>query len=116
MEAKTGQLHLDLHAGNGDILSWEDAKAHQQQTGVSGLMVARGALIKPWIFKEIKEEKYEARVFLMRQGFNWRALADTGISHRQNASICSRTTASLAWSTGVRTCRAWSEPVAFCSS
>eukprot|EP00730_Choanoeca_flexa_P018632 TRINITY_DN9070_c0_g2_i1.p1 TRINITY_DN9070_c0_g2~~TRINITY_DN9070_c0_g2_i1.p1 ORF type:complete len:609 (+),score=124.53 TRINITY_DN9070_c0_g2_i1:2-1828(+) len=44
--------------GNGDILSWEDAKQHREQTGVSGLMIARGALMKPWIFKEIKEEKY----------------------------------------------------------
>eukprot|EP00045_Choanoeca_perplexa_P011390 m.120569 g.120569 ORF g.120569 m.120569 type:complete len:604 (+) comp15615_c0_seq25:59-1870(+) len=43
--------------GNGDILSWEDAKAHREETGVRGLMVARGALIKPWIFTEIKQER-----------------------------------------------------------
>ncbi|XP_012688386.2 tRNA-dihydrouridine(47) synthase [NAD(P)(+)]-like isoform X2 [Clupea harengus] len=43
--------------GNGDILSWEDAMK-ARETGVSGLMVARGALIKPWIFTEIKEKRH----------------------------------------------------------
>ncbi|KAL3832035.1 hypothetical protein ACJMK2_023715 [Sinanodonta woodiana] len=44
--------------GNGDILSYEDANLRQAQTGVSGIMIARGALIKPWIFTEIKEQRH----------------------------------------------------------
>ncbi|KAI8483859.1 tRNA-dihydrouridine(47) synthase [NAD(P)(+)]-like protein [Branchiostoma belcheri] len=44
--------------GNGDILSFEDANRHRQSTGVAGLMIARGALIKPWIFTEIKEQRH----------------------------------------------------------
>ncbi|KAM7440471.1 tRNA-dihydrouridine(47) synthase [NAD(P)(+)]-like protein [Porites harrisoni] len=44
--------------GNGDILSYEDAILRKEQTGVSGLMVARGGLIKPWIFTEIKENRH----------------------------------------------------------
>ncbi|XP_059176502.1 tRNA-dihydrouridine(47) synthase [NAD(P)(+)]-like [Physella acuta] len=44
--------------GNGDILSFEDANIHMQQTGVSGVMIARGALVKPWIFTEIKEQRH----------------------------------------------------------
>lgn len=44
--------------GNGDILSYEDAVLRREQTGVSGLMIARGALIKPWIFTEIKENRH----------------------------------------------------------
>ncbi|XP_014906127.1 tRNA-dihydrouridine(47) synthase [NAD(P)(+)]-like [Poecilia latipinna] len=43
--------------GNGDILSYEDA-VKAKETGVSGIMIARGALIKPWIFTEIKESRH----------------------------------------------------------
>ncbi|XP_077777890.1 tRNA-dihydrouridine(47) synthase [NAD(P)(+)]-like isoform X2 [Podarcis muralis] len=43
--------------GNGDILSFEDAN-QAMQSGVSGIMIARGALIKPWIFTEIKEQRH----------------------------------------------------------
>lgn len=41
--------------GNGDILSWEDAELHRRKHScISSLMIGRGALIKPWIFEEIK--------------------------------------------------------------
>ncbi|KAI5931315.1 tRNA-dihydrouridine(47) synthase [NAD(P)(+)]-like [Manis javanica] len=43
--------------GNGDILSYEDAN-HAMQTGVAGVMIARGALLKPWLFTEIKEQRH----------------------------------------------------------
>ncbi|KAL0962252.1 hypothetical protein UPYG_G00337650 [Umbra pygmaea] len=42
--------------GNGDILSYDDAMK-ARETNVSGVMLARGALIKPWIFTEIKERR-----------------------------------------------------------
>ncbi|XP_067868786.1 tRNA-dihydrouridine(47) synthase [NAD(P)(+)]-like isoform X2 [Heterodontus francisci] len=44
--------------GNGDILSFEDANRAKATTSVSGVMIARGALIKPWIFTEIKEQRH----------------------------------------------------------
>ncbi|XP_056632218.1 tRNA-dihydrouridine(47) synthase [NAD(P)(+)]-like isoform X1 [Diorhabda sublineata] len=44
--------------GNGDILSYEDyVKARQTAPSTCGVMIGRGALIKPWIFTEIKEQK-----------------------------------------------------------
>lgn len=44
--------------GNGDILSYEDYKiVTEKYENISGVMIGRGALIKPWIFTEIKEKK-----------------------------------------------------------
>lgn len=44
--------------GNGDILSYEDYMFRRQLAPtVQGVMIGRGALIKPWIFTEIKEQK-----------------------------------------------------------
>lgn len=40
-----------------DVFSWEDVEAHCRDTSVAGTMVARGALIKPWVFTEIKEKR-----------------------------------------------------------
>ena len=41
--------------GNGDILTHYEAADRWQRAGFSALMVGRGALIKPWIFQEIRE-------------------------------------------------------------
>lgn len=44
--------------GNGDILSFQDYQAIKETAPhVSSVMIGRGALIKPWIFREIKEGK-----------------------------------------------------------
>uniref|UniRef100_H9GJF4 tRNA-dihydrouridine(47) synthase [NAD(P)(+)] n=1 Tax=Anolis carolinensis TaxID=28377 RepID=H9GJF4_ANOCA len=43
--------------GCGDIFSFEDV-LKAKQTGVSGVMIGRGALVKPWIFTEIKEMRH----------------------------------------------------------
>ncbi len=44
--------------GNGDILSFVDYNHAKEVSGVSGVNLARGALIKPWIFTEIKEQRH----------------------------------------------------------
>ncbi|CAB0005275.1 unnamed protein product, partial [Nesidiocoris tenuis] len=44
--------------GNGDVLSYEDyARVRDQCPTVQGVMIGRGALMKPWIFQEIKEKR-----------------------------------------------------------
>ncbi|XP_052854363.1 tRNA-dihydrouridine(47) synthase [NAD(P)(+)]-like [Drosophila gunungcola] len=44
--------------GNGDILSYEDyVERRTLAPHVSSVMIGRGALIKPWIFQEIKEKQ-----------------------------------------------------------
>ncbi|XP_016962082.1 tRNA-dihydrouridine(47) synthase [NAD(P)(+)]-like [Drosophila biarmipes] len=44
--------------GNGDILSYEDYVTRRTLAPhVSSVMIGRGALIKPWIFREIKEKQ-----------------------------------------------------------
>ncbi|KAI9291892.1 FMN-linked oxidoreductase [Neoconidiobolus thromboides FSU 785] len=45
--------------GNGDILSYEDYNQKIQESLVDGIMVGRGALIKPWLFEEIKTQQYK---------------------------------------------------------
>ena len=41
--------------GNGDILTHFEATDRKNFSGVDGVMLGRGALIKPWLFKEIAE-------------------------------------------------------------
>ena len=40
--------------GNGDIFTADDAVRRLQETGVDGLMIGRGAMGNPWLFREIK--------------------------------------------------------------
>uniref|UniRef100_A0A1I7WSN7 tRNA-dihydrouridine(47) synthase [NAD(P)(+)] n=1 Tax=Heterorhabditis bacteriophora TaxID=37862 RepID=A0A1I7WSN7_HETBA len=41
----------------GDILSWQDYYTRLEENPIGGIMIARGALIKPWIFTEIDEKR-----------------------------------------------------------
>lgn len=48
--------------GNGDVYNWRDVVPYFDggacaDVGVTSVMIARGALIKPWIFTEIKEKR-----------------------------------------------------------
>ncbi|KAL0356621.1 UNVERIFIED_CONTAM: tRNA-dihydrouridine(47) synthase [NAD(P)(+)]-like [Sesamum calycinum] len=45
--------------GNGDVFSYSDWNSHKADCPeLSTCMIARGALIKPWIFTEIKEQRH----------------------------------------------------------
>lgn len=48
------RMHIPI-IGNGDINGPLRAKELLEQTGVDGLMIGRGAIGRPWIFKEVKE-------------------------------------------------------------
>ncbi len=43
--------------GNGDVTNFEKAKTMLEETGCDGVMIGRGALGRPWIFKQILQAK-----------------------------------------------------------
>ena len=45
--------------GNGDLLFPHEVQAHLTASGCAAVMVARGALIKPWLFREATTGRYE---------------------------------------------------------
>ena len=58
--------------GNGDVYTWYEAEDLQKKSNCASVMVGRGALIKPWIFREIDQKKEfeptaEQRVSIYRQ-------------------------------------------------
>jgi tRNA-dihydrouridine synthase 3 len=58
--------------GNGDILTHYEARDRVQRSGVTSLMLARGALIKPWLFREIREGRGWEPTPDERLGVLWR--------------------------------------------
>lgn len=63
--------------GNGDVLSYEDYLEFKTiAPSVSSVMIGRGALYKPWIFQEIKEQRHidmtsSERFEIMRKYVNY---------------------------------------------
>jgi nifR3 family TIM-barrel protein len=53
-EVKSNQKIQIPIIGNGDINSGEKAKYLLEQTGVDALMIGRGAIGRPWLFREVK--------------------------------------------------------------
>ncbi|KAJ6616709.1 hypothetical protein B0H10DRAFT_2036019 [Mycena sp. CBHHK59/15] len=66
--------------GGGDCFSSQDYWSCVEQSGVDGVMVARGALIKPWIFTEIKERR-EWDISARERLGGIRNYAEYGITH-----------------------------------
>lgn len=56
--ASSGKSHGTFFLGNGDVYSHTDYYNHLDRAGVDSVMLARGALIKPWIFEEISQNQY----------------------------------------------------------
>jgi tRNA-dihydrouridine synthase 3 len=55
--------------GNGDCYSHTDYYDHINNSGVDSVMVARGALIKPWLFEEIEKGQYLDKSASERLGY-----------------------------------------------
>ncbi len=52
-----GRVKQTVHVpviGNGDIFTAQDAIRRMEETGVDGVMIARGSMGNPWIFRQIK--------------------------------------------------------------
>jgi tRNA-dihydrouridine synthase 3 len=58
--------------GNGDILTHYEARERRARSGVTSVMLARGALIKPWLFREIREGRSLLPTALERLRLLWR--------------------------------------------
>jgi tRNA-dihydrouridine synthase 3 len=71
-EADPRDLAPDGHVyfvGNGDCYSHVDYYSHLENAKVDSVMVARGALIKPWIFEEIEAGQYLDKSASERLGY-----------------------------------------------
>ena len=55
IQPSTGKVFF---LGNGDCYSHTDYYAHLEEAKVDSVMIARGALIKPWIFEEIEQGQF----------------------------------------------------------
>lgn len=44
--------------GNGDVYNYEEWYKHLEDKNIDSVMVARGALIKPWIFEEVEAQQH----------------------------------------------------------
>ncbi|VDC04359.1 unnamed protein product [Peniophora sp. CBMAI 1063] len=66
--------------GGGDCYSAQDYWNDVELSGVDGVMVARGALIKPWIFTEIKERR-EWDISARERLEGLRKYAEYGLDH-----------------------------------
>jgi tRNA-dihydrouridine synthase 3 len=76
--------------GNGDVLTWYEAEDRRARSGAAGLMLARGALIKPWLFQEIRERRElcldpSARIAVYHRlaGYFREYFGDDEIGHRR---------------------------------
>ncbi|WOO83651.1 tRNA-dihydrouridine(47) synthase [NAD(P)(+)] [Vanrija pseudolonga] len=66
--------------GNGDCFSAQGYYEAKEKTGVDGVMLARGALIKPWLFTEIAERR-EWDISATERLEGIRKFAEYGLSH-----------------------------------
>ena len=57
-DKESSETNRTNFVGNGDVFTHEDWYNAVNTEGVDSVMVARGALIKPWIFEEVEAQQY----------------------------------------------------------
>lgn len=86
--------------GNGDVRSCTDARAMIAETGVDGIMIGRGALNNPWVFRQIADEM-EGRPSTKPALGHYRELFDEFIRHlleyRPEKLVLNRLKALIGW-------------------
>lgn len=63
------RMHIPI-IGNGDVTTPDECKLRFDQTGVDAVMIGRGAIGNPWIFKEVKHF-LKTGEYLPRKSFVW---------------------------------------------
>jgi tRNA-dihydrouridine synthase len=63
------RMHIPI-IGNGDITSAEQVRRAFDRYGVDGVMIGRGAIGRPWIFREVKHYLLTGEL-LPPQPFGW---------------------------------------------
>ena len=56
--------------GNGDVVTAEQCKQRFDETGVDGVMIGRGSIGRPWIFREVKHYLTTGEL-LPKEPFTW---------------------------------------------
>lgn len=63
------RMHIPI-IGNGDVTSAEGCKKHFDEEGVDAVMIGRGSIGRPWIFKEVKHYLQTGEI-LPAESFEW---------------------------------------------
>mmetsp|Transcript_21984 Transcript_21984/g.46755 ORF Transcript_21984/g.46755 Transcript_21984/m.46755 type:complete len:698 (+) Transcript_21984:93-2186(+) len=75
-ECATRRARRTPFIGCGDVMNWEEVEEHCRSHSVDACMIGRGALIKPWLFTEVKERRHwdisaSERLDMMRDFSNY---------------------------------------------
>jgi len=94
------RMHIPI-IGNGDVTSASKAKLMFDRYGVDGIMIGRGSIGKPWIFKQIRHlldtgvelgeislgEKIEMAKMQLRKTIEWKGLPHGIYAFRRHLSV-----------------------------
>lgn len=86
--------------GNGDLLTWYEVEDRWKESGCASVMLARGVLIKPWLFHEVAERRELDPDAEERVGFYFRFAAFLKEHFREDQKGRKRAMHFLPWHLG----------------